>query len=271
MIKLSLSNTFSTTSFINGDISKYALITYNDIHKLPERDVTTQEIAGRNGDLTLDNGRWKAIDITYHLEMPASMNGRTCKENLDNILAVIQPTDTYSKWYIQDDTEGTLNDKNNWFREGYLSGAIAPAWIGQNHEACTLDLTFHCRPELFLIGGRTRTIITKGSTITNPCYAIAKPWLMIIGYGVLTFGSYTVTIQSDVGAMAPTYIDCYAMDCYDASGNNVNKYVTLSNGFPQIAGQNEGGSSGTITWDSNIKSVAYEGRWRDYDSYSISI
>ena len=35
--------------------------TYN----APERDVTSLEIPGRNGELTIDNGRYKNINITY--------------------------------------------------------------------------------------------------------------------------------------------------------------------------------------------------------------
>ena len=42
----------------------------------PERDVTVVDIPGRNGTLTIDNGRYKNITITYPAAVPREFSAR---------------------------------------------------------------------------------------------------------------------------------------------------------------------------------------------------
>ena len=41
------------------------VVSCDDAFNMPERDVDTYEVPGRNGDLIVDNGRFQNIDIAY--------------------------------------------------------------------------------------------------------------------------------------------------------------------------------------------------------------
>ena len=119
----------------------------------PERDVSVVEIPGRNGTLTLDNGRWKNVTVTY----PCFMSG-DFREGFDAFKNAILPKYGYLK------LEDTYHPTG--YRLARIYGGINPK-PGPYNRSAKFDLTFDCYPQFYLYpkGNLFPSVI---STTTNP-------------------------------------------------------------------------------------------------------
>lgn len=159
----------------------------------PERDVTVVEIPGRNGTLTLDNGRYKNVTITY----PCYMSGNFA-EDFDAFKLAMLTATGYRNLY------DTYHPDH--FRKARLTGGIKPV-PGPYNKSAKFDLTFDCYPQLFLESGQTAETITATKTMVNPTQFPTRPQL-VVGFapdsGTIQAKSGTVSIVSTNGAMIPT-------------------------------------------------------------------
>lgn len=201
------------------------LNTYN----APERDVEVISVQGRNGDLTIDNGRYKNIDVKY----PAFIYNRF-NANIEGFRNYLLSQRGYKR------LEDTYHP-NEYRLARYKGGLNAKVvdWL----EAGEFDLVFDCYPQRFLKEGEhTITIETSGSIYNN--YQPSKPLIRAYGEGTFTIGSVTVTIDE---AIDYTDIDCELQECYkDTLETNCNANVTLTD-FPVLESGNNAISMTGIT------------------------
>ena len=105
----------------------------------PERDSEQIEIPGRNGDLTVDNGRWKNVPGTYTCGI-----GVDFKANFERFRAVVTAHRGYARledsWHPDE------------YRMAKLTGNIALELI-RNGAAATFDVNFSVMPQRFLNSG----------------------------------------------------------------------------------------------------------------------
>lgn len=205
----------------------------------PERDVEHIEVPGRNGDLTIDNKRFRNIAVIY----PAFI-ARGFDHKFDDFRAFMVSDPGYHR------LEDTYHPDEYRLAEFYE--AVEPD-VGTLNRSGSFNLSFYCKPQRFLKSGEKPTTFTAAGRIYNPTRFEAKPLLRVYGTGALGVGSMTVTITS---ANTYTDIDCDIKDAFKGTAN-CNGNITLSSGdFPVLAPGYTGISLGT-----GISQVIIWPRW----------
>lgn len=128
----------------------------------PERDVTRYEVPGRNGELIVDNGRYKNIEVTY----PAYI-ARKFKDRITDFRSALMAKRGYQR------IEDTYHPDE--YRMGTFVGAFDPETVGALNNSARFDLRFNCKPQRFLKSGDLPTQfipLVRGSTSTglSTCY-----------------------------------------------------------------------------------------------------
>ena len=184
-----------------------------------ERDVETIEIAGRNGNLTLDNGRYKNISLTY----PAFIM-EDFKENIQALRNFLLS----QKGYLR--LEDTYHPEE--FRLARWNGEFSTDPIDELYGG-EFKLTFDCYPQRFFKEGEYPIEITQATTLKNVNLVPALPLIRACGTGSFSIGGITVQITSANGY---TDIDCDLQEAYkDTLATNCNANIVLTNGvFPQL-------------------------------------
>lgn len=203
--------------------------TGKNAHNAAERDVTVYQIAGRNGDLFVDNGRYKNIEVTYPC---FTVDFAANEQKIRNMVAVHR--DEYG--YLSDTYDETH------YRLGRLVGGIEFEPVRGN--AANFDLTFDCDPRRFLKTGDDEIPIENGGdTIENPTIFEARPliWVENITEGTVIEVSgedgkvYTLTATDDFADVV--YIDSERQDVYVFVGDDVvnrNDLFEIPDGFPVL-------------------------------------
>lgn len=159
----------------------------------PERDVTVVEIPGRNGSLTLDNGRWKNVRIDY----PCFMSN-DFKEGFDAFKNAILPKLGYLR------LEDTYHPTG--YRKARFLGGIKPK-TGPYNRSAEFTLSFDAWPQFYLFPQGSifpeSIIINGGGTIDNvPLVSYSQPQVTVyfanpLVYetksGSVTIGDHTMT------------------------------------------------------------------------------
>ena len=209
--------------------------TYN----APERDVTAMEIPGRNGNLTIDNGRYKNISLTY----PAFV--------MDGLSENVQALRNFllsQKGYLR--LEDTYHPDE--FRLARWDGDF----ITNPHDALyagEFTLKFDCCPQRYLKSGENPIELTAGATIQNENLVPALPLIRAYGTGSFSINGIAVQITS---ANSFTDIDCELQEAYkDTLATNCNGNIVLTNGFPSL---DPGANVITLT---NLTKLEITPRW----------
>lgn len=207
----------------------------------PERDIETVVVPGRNGTLTIDNGRFNNIEIPY-----------TCyirRGYVDNIAAARAFYCSRVGYKRLEDT--THPDEFRMAR--YVSGMeVTPS---QMRKQGYFTLTFDAMPQRFLKSGERVAEYTTDGEIYNATMFAAKPLLRVYGVGTFGVGAETITILSNPFAYID--IDCETMDAYNGA-TNCNSYIRLDSGdFPVLSAN---GNTG-IELDEGITKIVITPRW----------
>jgi len=161
----------------------------------PERDVEIIEVPGRNGTLSIDNGRWKNIQFVY----PCFMSGdflsgfQTFKSKLLTKKGYLKLEDTYHSGY---------------YRMARVRAGIVPK-PGAYNKSAHFEVAFDCWPQLYLTSGdNIQTIVTSGSITGGPTDVGSTPALPEITVylknpttytaktGSITVGTRTISFTS---------------------------------------------------------------------------
>lgn len=154
----------------------------------PERDVELIEIPGRNGDFSLDKGRFKNITVTYPV-FNYETNLTDFRTRLSDFRNALKSKLGYQR------LEDTFHPDE--YRMATFVDMIDVNPVMYN-TASTIELTFNCKPQRFLKSGETAQAVASGGTITNPTLFESSPLLMARGYGDISFNNSTVTINNTV-------------------------------------------------------------------------
>ena len=234
--------------FIFGGISSrdYGLLIMVDsssgIFDGADRDYDTEEIPGKDGELTLDNGRWKNVTVKYHCGVSERFrdNIRGFREKLATLIGPQRLEDSFTPDYFRIATlRKGLNSKN----------------LYRNAQASVFDVEFSCKPQLYLKEGEVKREFTSAGRVVNPTPFDSKPLLRVYGTGMVYIGEETINITA---ANSYTDIDCEAQECYkDTYAVNCNGNVELLSGeFPTLKPGNTG-----ISFGSGITKVILTPRW----------
>lgn len=183
----------------------------------PERDVDVVAVPGRDGTLSIDNGRFDNVSITYPC---AIVHG--FREYFDAFKGALLSQKGYKRLADSYDVDH--------FRRARFISSLDPEMTQLNRHG-QFEVTFDCDPRRFLkIGDKTLTI-SSGGVILNPTSYNAKPLIRAYGVGSLTIGEITITVQS---ADVYTDIDSELQEAYKGSVN-CNSNIILDDGnFPEL-------------------------------------
>lgn len=200
----------------------------------PERDIEVIEVAGRNGELIFDNGRYRNFEGSVSCYIPKDM-----QVNVDGIRSWLLSTSGYLRY------EDTLHPDE--FRIARYSGGFE--LDASDRVAATFPLKFNCKPQRFLKMGEQAVSVTHGAVLYNPTMFPALPLIRVYGNGSLTLGGTTVTVTDNDSYID---IDCEIQDAYRGT-ESMNSKITQD--FPEIpAGLN------TVEY-SGFTSVQITPRW----------
>ena len=183
----------------------------------PSKDIDVFEVPGKNGTLSISNGRYKNINITYRCFIADnfSANFDAFKAYLLSQTGYKKLKDTYHPEYYR--------------RARYVEG-IYPEMTQLNRHG-GFDIVFDCDPRRFLTEGEELKEVTSGTVILNDTLFTASPIIRAYGTGTITVGSVSVVVNSADGY---TDLDCELQEAYKGS-TNCNANITLSNGvFPTL-------------------------------------
>lgn len=207
-------------------------------YKFPERDVQKIEVPGRNGDLIIDNGRFKNITLNY----PAFVR-QNFKKN----------TDAARMWLLQDSAYHRLEDSYHpeQFRLARFVGPIDWSMRFMNLSG-ECELMFDCKPQRFLKSGEVPIRATSDIKLMNPTVFEAKPLIRVYGEnGTLIVGNNIVRILK-----IDEYVDIDS-DVENAFKGTVNCNANIRlEDFPSLCSGETG-----IKIEGNITSIEITPRW----------
>lgn len=208
--------------------------TYN----APERDVETISIPGRNGDLIIDNNRYKNVHVTY----PAFIRQKF-KTNADAARRWL------SKGYEYKRLEDSYHPE--YFRMARFTGPLDfdMRFLNKSGEC---SITFDCKPQRFLKAGEFVMQADEDIKLYNPTDEEALPLIRVYGSGdgVLAVGNNTMSISGLVD-----YMDIDS-DTQNAYRGITNCNANISKEFPVLLK----GSTG-ISFSGGITKIEIKPRW----------
>ena len=207
---------FNGQSLRDFGVYMSGLNTYN----APSRDVDSVKVPGRNGTLTMDNGRYNNINVTYPAFICNNYDARV--EALRNFLL------SQSGYKRLEDTYHPEEFRLARWAGEFTADTLDALIAGQ------FDLTFDCYPQRFLKEGEKQIELTANGSVKNIYSQTALPLIRAYGTGSFSINGISVAISS---ALTYTDIDCELQECYkDSLSTNRNAYVTLTNGeFPKLS------------------------------------
>lgn len=219
-----------------------AAVTSKTPYSAPAPDVTMQAVPGRSGDLIIDNGRYKNIDVGYTCAILTTGDFSEAARRIR--AALLSQGNGYKKLADSYDAD--------YFRMATIEKAIA---ITQNgvHDG-TLSVTFNCKPFRFSHAGQRVITLTGGGKIVNYEKFSSLPYIKIIGSGdiILTVNDLDFPI-SDVNEYVE--IDSESMNTYKGTKNKNASASCLT--YPTFTPGNN-----NISWTGNVSAVQIVPRWR---------
>lgn len=180
----------------------------------PQRRVTKVSIPGRNGELSIDEGAFDNVTISYD-----SYIVKGFERFFDDFMAHMLSFSEYQR------LEDTYHPRH--YRKAVFAGPVEPV-TGVLNRSGKFTLEFDCKPQRFLKEGeKTITLTASSNVIRNPTLYPAKPLIRAYGTGSFTVAGISVTILKADGY---TDIDCDTEDAYRGSVN-CNNNITLNSGY----------------------------------------
>jgi phage-related protein len=210
----------------------------------PVRDITMAAVPGRNGDLVIDNGRFKNISVTYPVFIHRDFSNNAMKARA---------------WLRGDAGYKRLEDEydHDCFRLGVFTGPLDfdMKFLNLAGEAY---LTFNCKPQRFLKSGEKTISFAEVGTLHNFTMFEAQPIITVYGSGAGTVSISGCTVE--IKAMEDQItLDCELMDAYQKVGEGASQNMNGSIYAPDfpvlVPGEN------TISWTGGVTAVDIIPRW----------
>lgn len=206
----------------------------------PERNIQSQEVAGRNGNLLFDMGNFRNISVSYPAAIKRDMPSRfrDFVNFAGSQVGYQRLEDTYHPYE---------------YRMARFISKMSVDTAGYMNRSGQFTLEFDCKPQRFLKSGEEAIEFTQNGILYNRTEFETKPFLRAYGSGAGTvgIGSNTITISA---ISEYVDIDCEIMDAYKGA-INCNSMVSFTNDIVLKPGNNNIAKSG------NISKVVITPRW----------
>lgn len=125
------------------------VVSCKDAFAMPERDIDTFEVPGKNGELIVDNGRFKNVDITYQVVIESGFAEKinTFKRALGQLRGYVRLEDTFDF-----DVYRMANVREIKIDE-----------LGTRYNGGTFEFKINCKPQKFLKSGEEPICVLEGN------------------------------------------------------------------------------------------------------------
>lgn len=218
------------------------LVTKKNSFNGAERDISYISIPGKSGDLIIDNGRYKNVNIVYDLALVNNTE-----------LPFAELTHQIKGWLLSESGYFRLWDS---YDQDYFRYASYNAEVGIEQELQSLgsvQLSFNCKPFKYSFSGQNVLVFKESGSLYNPEFFSSCPYIKIIGQGAVTL---TVNNSAFYFTDIDEYIeiDSEIMNSYKGTVLQNNKMSGA--GFPILApGKNN------ISWVGNVTKLEIVPRW----------
>ena len=199
----------------------------------PTRKMTIIPIAGTNRESVEMEDAWECYEQPYTLFV-----GDGTENSIQEILNDVAVKLYKKGWQVLMDDYDT---------DTYRLACYRGPFDVENRytRAGKFEISFHCRPERFLISGNVEQNVLSGDKIFNPTGFNSKPFIHITGSGDGTLTVNGTTMEFE-GIGDYLNIDCDKMDVFRLPSENKNSLMTGD--FPTLAsGDNTVSFSGGIS------------------------
>ena len=215
----------------------------------PKRKIDRYSVPGRNGDIILAQNAWENTERTYSIRI-----GDGDRHSAPGLAGEV------AQWLCAPNGYCELWDDfdQGYYRMACFTGTfdVEALLMGRYGEAV---ISFDCKPQRYMVSGKTPIEIGSRKTIRNQTAYAARPLIRIersaAGGGGVTIGGTEFTIDS-IPAEG-LYIDCEEMECYDGAGNRQNAIVKSS--ASEFATLEPGDN--VIDFSGKVKKVTITPRW----------
>lgn len=211
-------------------------------YQIPERDVSTTLVPGRNGEAILYVGAFQNVSREYEVSFIAD-------------ISFAERAAAIARWLFSSSGYGRLSDDYDpaVYRLAYCKRT--PAIESLYQEAGRGSISFVCRPERFLVSGESPITFTESGALLNPTGMAAMPLITVYGTGAgtLTIGDVTVSVVSIPDGSIT--IDCEVENAYSGNANR-NDSISAQDGFPWL-----GAGATEISWTGDITKIEITPRW----------
>jgi len=186
----------------------------------PEKDYDFISIPGRNGDLSIFNGKFKDKEFTVHCYIKNDF-----VQNYRNLIDFLNESHGYLRF--------ETSKEPDYYREALFLGEVDPIVRPFNRNG-SFDLAFRCHPQRWLKSSLKEINLLAGYKINNPTNMPAKPLIRFIGNGEVRFvvGEELIGRITVINNASPSsvYIDCETYDAYsiDTEGNVTNRNADVT-------------------------------------------
>ncbi len=210
-----------------------------------QRDVTFLSVPGRDGDLIVDNNRFKNVDIYYKVAV------------LEGVFDVPEIAHRVKSWLSSEPGYFELIDSYD--PNYYRLAAYADQIDLEQEMKCwgTATVKFKCKPYKYRLDGRhpiTLSAAQMPKTVRNPENFASKPYIKITGSGIISLKINGKAFSfSDVDGYIE--VDSETMNAYKGASPQNSKMI--SEDFPELLpGDN------AIDYLGTVSSVEIIPRWR---------
>lgn len=155
-------------------------------YEIPEKEISKFEIPGRNGDIVIDHGTFKNVNVEYSISV--IIKDGDYNSRLHAIASWLYSPSGYARLEDSYDTEC------------YRMARISSNTSFENlfNQAGKATLTFDCRPQRFLKKGEEQLEYNEtgmNMTLINPSFFSAKPLLKLCNIGQAASAGSITTIN----------------------------------------------------------------------------
>lgn len=211
------------------------------VYNAPKRDVTSLKVPGRNGALTLDNGRFENIPVAFPVSIVRDFS---------------QNADSARQWLCAAPGYRRLEDSyhpEEYRMARYINGLEIDVLL--ENKAGKATIIFDCMPQRFLKRGETAVSFSSPGSLYNPTQFDALPRISVYGTGSgsLVVNGNTVQFSS---LQRGVVLDCEIMRAVDGTGAAIDSTITGTfSSLTLVPGEN------TISYSGGINSVKIIPRW----------
>lgn len=207
----------------------------------PEKDIKVVEVDGRNGDLIIDKGRFKNVELKFECDIKTYLVNKTLMDVAKEMKKWLQADSTYGELIISE-------NENSCYEANYV-GNLDIEQVVKNFGVALLK--FNCKPLKRMVVNKLVNINQQNTLIFNPGYP-SNPIIKVIGSGdcTININNQKLILKSLEGEII---VDCDMVNAYKIdklTGNRINQNQKMFSDFPVL-----GEGDNNITWAGNISKI----------------